>query len=332
MKKCDGHRDKKSRITFMKDRTWYDKVSFWIAIFAGISTMLSLFFQIRSLGNEPIDSQVNIIVNENSGTIENVTVSENTAIRKTGVINENNIMGDYNIIGDYNTVVNQYDLESDKEHNMEINEMIQELSLGMSEEYVKEMLGIPVYRLEEQQLINEFYILEKTIIIRCIFEERGVLVGYIVTAKQADKSIEFPDPMHNGGVLKYGSSTINVSESDTYKGEMIANLGNGDAYNYYWQCYHLVHVEEVSGFIVAILPYGFYEENANELMKFAGADKVMLSAYSNIEVDLEDKILEYKEQLHPNTYGVIDIDYKESIYPYIDHMYWESCVKRLMED
>ena len=166
----------------MKDRTWYDKVSFWIAIFAGISTMLSLFFQIRSLGNEPIDSQVNIIVNENSGTIENVTVSENTAIRKTGIINENNIMGDYNIIGDYNTVVNQYDLESDKEHNMEINEMIQELSLGMSEEYVKEMLGIPVYRLEEQQLINEFYILEKTIIIRCVFEERGVLVGYIVTA------------------------------------------------------------------------------------------------------------------------------------------------------
>lgn len=62
MKKCDGHRDKKSRITFMKDRTWYDKVSFWIAIFAGISTMLSLFFQIRSLGNEPIDLLMRIVV------------------------------------------------------------------------------------------------------------------------------------------------------------------------------------------------------------------------------------------------------------------------------
>lgn len=331
MKRCGGYQDKKSRITFMKDRPWYDKVSFWIAILAGISTILSLFFQIGSLGNESIDSQVNII-NENHSTRENVTVSENTAIMKTDIINENSIRGDYNIIGNNNTVVNQYDIAAEQEHKMEINEMIQELSLGMSEEYVKEMLGIPVYRLEEHHLINEFYILENTVIIRCIFEEQGFLVGYIVTTKQADESIEFPDPMHNGKTLKYGYSTISDSESDTYRGEIMANLGNGDAYNYYWQCYHLVHVEEVSGFIVAILPYGFYEENTNELMKFAGADKIMLSAYSNIEVDLEDKISDYKKQLHPNTYGIIDIEYKESIYPYIDDMYWESCIKRFMED
>lgn len=113
-----------------------------------------------------------------------------------------------------------------------------------------------------------------------------------------------------------------------------ANLGNGEANSYYWQCYHLVQAEEASGFIVAILPYGFYEENSYKLMMLAGADEKMSSAYAGNDVDSDRVISEYKEQLHPNTYGIIDINYKEYIYPCVDEdeTYWAACVKELMKD
>lgn len=336
---CNVDKGGKKERRFMKDRPWYDKVSFGVAVFAGICTVFSFFYQIGLLGNEPVDRQVNIvqladgIVNENSIISQKATVKDNTVMDENSIINENNTIGDYNIIGNYNTVINQYDSESREEQNIEINKILQELSLGMHEEYVKEMLGTPMYQLSDNQLMNEFYVLEENIIIRCIFEENHSMVGYIVTAKKADESIEFPDPMHNNMALEYGCSTIDSSESDTYKGEMTANLGNGDAYNYYWQCYHLVHVEEVNGFIVAILPYGFFEMDSCELMKLVGADEIMLSEYARVGIDVDKKISDYKRQLHPNTYGIIDIDYKEYIYPYIDDkaVYWESCVKKLLE-
>lgn len=329
----------KKEYRFMKGRPWYDKVSFGIAILAGICTVVSCFDQIGLLRNKSVDSQVNIaqladaIINENSIISENMTVSGNAVMNENDIINENSTIGDNNIIGNYNTVINQYDAESREEQKIEINKILQELSLGLHEEYVKELLGTPMYQLSDNQLINEFYVLDEKIIIRCIFEENHSMVGYIVTAKKADESIEFPDPMHNNMVLKYGYSTIDSFESDTYKGEMTANLGNGDAYNYYWQCYHLVHTEEVNGFIVAILPYGFYEKYSCELMRLVGADEIMLSEYAKVGIDVDKMISDYKKQLHPNTYGVIDIDYKEYICPYIydKAVYWESCVKKFLE-
>ncbi len=325
---------------FMKDRPWYDKVSFVVAILAGICTVFSFFFQLGSSGNKFEDSQVNVvesadtIVNKDSIIGQNVTISDNTAISEKNIIKDNAAIGDNNIIGDNNTVVYQYEPQDTEEDNMEINEMLQELSLGMSEEYIKEMLGTPKFQLLDHQLDNEFYVLEENIIIRCIFEENHSMVGYIVTAKQADESIEFPDPTHNDKALKFGYNTISSSEYETYNDKPLANLGNGNAYNYYWQCYQLVQAKEASGFVIAILPYGFYEKDSYELMRLAGADEIMMSVYTENEIDVERKISEYKEELHPNTYGIIDIDYKEYIYPYIDDkaIYWEACVDKLMED
>ncbi len=339
----------------MKDRSLFDKVSLGVAIVSAIFAGLSFFSQIGLLGGKSTDSQAGIeeladtIVAENSMTSEAVTVSDNTVIGEANTVNEdiaigensiiaeNNTIGNNTIIGNHNTVLNQYDLETDEEHVMGVNEILSNLSLGMNEIYVKDMLGTPMYQLEQHGLNNEFYKFEENIIIRCIFkeeEEKGVLVGYMVTAKRADASVEFPDPMHKGETLKFGYSTISSSESDTYKGEMAANLGNGEANSYYWQCYHLVQAEEASGFIVAILPYGFYEENSYKLMMLAGADEKMSSAYAGNDVDLDRVISEYKEQLHPNTYGIIDINYKEYIYPCVDEdeTYWAACVKELMKD
>ncbi len=339
----------------MKDRPLFDKVSLWVAIVSAIFAGLSFFSQIGVLGSKSADSQAGIVKLEDTIVVENgiaseaATVSDNTVIGEANTVNEdilieensivaeNNTIGNNTIIGNHNTVLNQYDLETDEEPVMGVNEILSNLSLGMNEVYVKDMLGTPVYQLEHHGLNNEFYKFEEDIIIRCIFkeeEEKGVLVGYMVTAKRADVSVGFQDPMHKGEMLKFGYSTISASESETYKGETAANLGNGDANSYYWQCYHLVQAEEASGFIAAILPYGFYEENSYKLMMLAGADEKMSSAYAGNDVDLDRVISEYKEQLHPNTYGIIDINYKEYIYPCVgeDETYWSACVKELRKD
>ena len=166
----------------MKDRPLFDKVSLGIAIVSAIFAGLSFFSQIGLLGGKSTDSQAGIeeladtIVAENSMTSEAVTVSDNTVIGEANTVNEdiaigensiiaeNNTIGNNTIIGNHNTVLNQYDLETDEEHVMGVNEILSNLSLGMNEIYVKDILGTPMYQLEQHGLNNEFYKFEEILL------------------------------------------------------------------------------------------------------------------------------------------------------------------------
>lgn len=257
------------------------------------------------------------------------------------VIDNDNVSG--NIIGDYAHVTINNFFGDNQVQNAKANEIIKSLYLGMTKEYIKELMGVPLYELTDSGLSNLFYLIEDdTVIIRCIFSEDDGMVGYLVTVRKIvdapDKAIEFFNPMQGNAPLRFGYSTIEHTETEGEDAEITANLGNGGEYNYYWQCYHLLYTKGFDGFIVAILPYGFYENEADMLMKLVGADDKMLSALKVQEeelqkADVDEVIANYKKKVHPNTYGIIDMNYKEDICPYIKNaLYWESCVEKFMEE
>lgn len=206
----------------------------------------------------------------------------------------------------------------------------------MNKYYVDELIGIPKYELEDEDLLNAFYILDAdNVIIRCVFEKNNILIGYIVTLKEIGKGIMFPDPINNDAILEYGNFTI---DDVGYKGitdDLIeGNLGNESAYNYYWECHYLSRVGNFDGFVVAILPYGFLETDADSLMILVGFGKE-----HNIfgeDIDINKEIAKYRKILHPNTLGIINADYSNRIHPYIkdeDMMtYWSACVNDFMEN
>lgn len=105
----------------------------------------------------------------------------------------------------------------------------------MNKYYVDELIGTPKYELMDEDLINAFYSLDdEDVIIRCIFEESNLLVGYIVTVKEIDKGIRFPNPINNDEMFEYGNVTIKtVGYAGLPSNLLEGNLGNDIAYNYY---------------------------------------------------------------------------------------------------
>lgn len=202
----------------------------------------------------------------------------------------------------------------------------------MNKQYVDELIGIPRYELIDEDLVNAFYELNnEEVIIRCIFEKDNILVGYIITVNNINSSIKFPHPArHLYKDLEYGNGTIEDIGYNGYYDEIKGNLGNDIAYNYYWECHHLSNIEDSNGFIIAILPYGFWEDDSWHLMQLitdSGWD-----IYNVLEEDnnINKEIFNYRKILHPNTFGIINVYYCDRINPYIknDDMmsYWSACV------
>ena len=220
----------------------------------------------------------------------------------------------------------------------EVNDIIEKLSLSMNKKYIDELLGTPIYTLNENGLTNNFYVLKsKNVVIRCIFKDDS-MVGYLVTVNKitvkSDATIKFSNPMNDDMILQYGYDTIDDIELEEYKGKIIANYGNGGEYNYYWQYYQVLH--KSCGFIVAILPYGFYESSTDALMELVDAkvnnNKRMLSAFEADGGVVEDAISTFKKYVHPNTYGIINMDYAEFINPCIIADSWKECVENLLDN
>ena len=232
---------------------------------------------------------------------------------------------------------NELDEKEQEEREIDVNTVIKKLHLGMNRNFVSELIGTPEYCFYEEELSNMFYVMETDkIIIRCIFTSEDLMAGYIVTAQSEDGRIEFPDPKYDNRVLKYGSSTFKYAEYDKPDDKPDAGMGNDVAYNHHWQCYPLLDKEGYSGCIATILPYGFYEAESDALMGAAWAKKESLSALNGIGFDVEKEISKCKEILHPNTYGIIDMNYKDKINPCIENekdvSHWQIFVKNVSED
>ncbi|MBD5459229.1 MAG: hypothetical protein HDR27_11735 [Lachnospiraceae bacterium] len=60
--------------------------------------------------------------------------------------------------------------------------------------------------------------------------------------------------------------------------------------------------------------------------------KRMLSAFEAEGGVVEDAISTFKKYVHPNTYGIINMDYAEFINPCIIADSWKECVENLLEN
>lgn len=207
------------------------------------------------------------------------------------------------------------------------NKLIDSLNLGESKEYINSILGIPRFEFIDNNLLNSYYSLEH-IIVRCVYNEYDSMVGYFVTDKRGNAKIKFKDPLNEDNVYIFGKDTFNSSIPKYDK--LLANMGNGGgalARMYYWEYTYMSGVGDFKGFIVAIMPYGFIE---NESINFTLYSSLL--EYGEEFIDYE----KYRKQLHPNTYGIIESSYKEQIYPYIenseDSFLWIECVNNLRKD
>lgn len=205
------------------------------------------------------------------------------------------------------------------------NEIIKSMSLGESKKYINSLLGIPRFEFIDNDLCNSFYPLDY-IIVRCVFDEDGLLVGFFVTAKQPNYKIEFIDPINAKQVYKFGKDTI--ADSSLSDAIIKANVGVGSggiSKSFYWEYNYLFGVGNHKGFIVAILPYGFIESESYNLMFEIGVEPI----------DTE-RINHYRKIFCPNTYGIIDSNYENLINPYIENsekdVLWAECVNNLIND
>lgn len=317
-------------------------------LFCAIFSFLVYIRDLRS--SSSFSNATNICFSSiNKNILNNIEKKNNRTNRK---VNHIKMTGDDNIITakDTNSNMNigtdkfnktflQNLMSDDYKEQEKVNEIIEKLSLSMNKKYIEELLGTPIYTFTENGLINNFYVLKsENVVIRCIFKEDESMAGYLVTVNKIteknDEAIQFSNPMNGGMELKYGYSTIDEIESEDYKGKIIANYGNGGEYNYYWQYYQVLYKN--CGFIVAILPYGFYENSTDMLMELVDAqvnnNKKKLMAYEADGGHVDEAISIFKKYVHPNTYGIINMDYAEYINPCIEDDSWKECVEDLLKN
>lgn len=310
----------KSAKSFFK---WIKKNRKWL--FSGIGiTIISIIMSIingkYSTDDEDyMPKEDNKIINygENYGDIyQNVTI--------------------YNI-NDHNDSVTSDDSLEDIEENqliqIEINDdeieyensIIEDLYLGESKEYIESIFGKPRFEFGDSELINSFYSL-KYIVIRFVFDKNESLVGYFVTSKYKDSKIKIRGPLSNGEIIVIGENTF---EPESYTEAVVSGgvgMGGMSAINtYYWEYSFMYGVGLYKTYVAAIFPYGFTESESYNLMSIAA----MESAESQ-------EIFNYREKLHPNTIGMMDSNYTETIKPYManddNYILWIECMMKLIKD
>ena len=202
------------------------------------------------------------------------------------------------------------------------NNIIRSICLGESKNYIISLMSAPRFEFLDNGLCNSFFPLEH-IIVRCVFDKNDVLIGYFITAKEENTSIEIYDPIDEDKRLVFGQDTYDTfSYADSIKEGSIANGGLAQANTYYWEYTYLCGTGKYQNYVVADFPYGFGEAGAISIMG-AGENP---SKYA-------DLLESYRKTFHPNTYGIVDPKYMDMIKPYIQdrdlEVLWVSCVDNL---
>lgn len=204
------------------------------------------------------------------------------------------------------------------------NDIIDSLCLGESKEYIESILGIPRFEFFDDMLSNSFYAMDK-IVIRCVFDDE-LLVGYFVTAKEANSKIKMSGPLSNGEKIEFGTETFEPSKyPDAVIDGSTGMFGSAAISTYYWEYNYMYGVGLYRTFVAAIFPYGFTERDSYNLMNLANTESVE-----------SDEVNNYREILHPNTFGIMDSHYQEIIKPYMhtpeNDTLWIECMMKFIQD
>lgn len=204
------------------------------------------------------------------------------------------------------------------------NNTIDKLYLGENKEYVGSILGIPQFEFIDEGLSNSFYPMEQ-VVIRCVFDDE-LLVGYFVTAKNADSRIKIRNPYIYSEVIRFGNNTFDPEEyPDAVIDGYVAMGANATINTYYWEYSYLYGTGLHKSYVAAILPYGFTEKDSYNLMTAAHSESIE-----------SQEIADYRKNLHPNTIGMMDSHYKDIIKPYMpndeNYILWMESMMKLIGD
>ncbi len=194
-------------------------------------------------------------------------------------------------------------------NNRRYVERINDLRIGLNQDYVDSMLGNPMYKFS----YNEFDIVEsiyssKYAIIRCYYNNER-LVAFFVTGRSDKQKILGTDPMISimaGGKAlgEFSFYDVDYRPTKTYGYAM-----NGVGYTGYYEEYYFASKGLYHMYYYALLDYGFSNYKAVSNDEYLKDDE--LSRETDICVDAFMGIDRNKS--YPNTYGVCEMNFSNVI-------------------
>lgn len=195
------------------------------------------------------------------------------------------------------------------------------LTIGLSEEYVNSLFGIPKSTLYDGSIKNNFYKMKDSIL-RVCFDSKDTSIAYFITVTKSNRTISI-SLYYQDINIKLGKSTFD--DIDMLPIKIDANVaGSGDEYNYYAEWFYMGNPGGYNTYIYSINSYGI----SNELDTKLTGDAYFNYYLENGKVELEN-IKQYRYEAKPNTFGVIAFGYEDliDVVPYNDR--WKDVCRTL---
>lgn len=202
----------------------------------------------------------------------------------------------------------------------EEDKIINDISLGVSNEYLNYTIGVPKIEFVDKYGYNNCFYKLDTVTVRGILDN-NVLVSYFITITDNKRKISISEivPLCNDEKLgKVKFSQIQIGENINYPDYVDGNVSANLVYEYYYETYYYGNSGQYNYYCYAILPYGYiHKDSGNLLFNF--------SEYYLKNDEKERDITLFKDErmlARPNTIGVINKDYIEEINPVFPNDDW----------
>lgn len=184
------------------------------------------------------------------------------------------------------------------------NSYYENLTIGLSEEYVNYLFGVPKFNLYDGSIKNNFYQMKDSIL-RVCFDSTNTSIAYFITVTNSDRTISLSSYYQDINI-KLGESTFDNIGMEPIKIDVNV-AGSGDAYNYYSEWFYIGSPGNYNTYVYSLNSYGIFNEvDINLIIE---ANHYFLE--SN-QVELEN-IQQYRYEAKPNTFGVIALGYEDLI-------------------
>lgn len=201
---------------------------------------------------------------------------------------------------------------------LDTNKAIKNVGVGESKDYIDSLIGIPQYETEENGLQNYLYFYNN-IIMRAVFDDK-TCVAYFITAKDKYNLMNFK----NFNNTKLGKDTFTSIKNIGSPLQYEACFGNGtDAYVFYWENHYDGSRTLYDYWILAVYPYGFYDDYSGELIL-----KAQYAEFKSSEgkEEFEEEVNELRGKAKPNTIGCILPGYVDRVNVIIEKDEWINWV------
>lgn len=179
------------------------------------------------------------------------------------------------------------------------------LTIGLSEDYINSLFGIPKFTLYDGSIKNNFYQMKDSILRVCLDSE-DTTIAYFITVTKSGRAISL-SPYYQDKNIKLGEVTF--ADINILPIKIDANVAaSGDEYNYYAEWFYIGNPGSYNTYIYSINSNGICNDYDIKLTGEAYFNYYL----KNGKVELEN-IQQHRYQAKPNTFGVIALGYKDKI-------------------